>query len=810
MLNQSFSNAGDINKFFEEKTGKKFIDYFNSTHATRGAFGNNNGKPPITAITAKNAGNWENVWNSLGILYGKETINLVEFLAINIAMAIETGSSYYPGSEIVGNNANPGISYAFNVIGSKKSYNTLTDVGNITAFKLYSDKDYIAAHGHKPFGNILKNTSNTTWDTSSFPYSSNKNDTAKDGSLSGFIFEADFMKFRGRGYIQTTGRNNYIEIIKFILSYSGSNATLLKYKSKWDVYGTNYGTIATVSSNSDWDDLFKNTDLIIPNVAVNIHAKGAGKKNGGPNQSLYTSIDVSVGEDKVLRVEGPVWWVGKRINGSPKYALSVLERVKQIIDDLNSSDPDKKPFEGQASGNPTEDAQTFNNDQREDDSNKSDKEIKPKVESLTNFFKPDENILKIIPIIYDDTTTIDRKRKEKFDAGYVPLLSYGNYPIESNNIKTFVMDSNGFLPRIVTSFTDATGTMDDTTFPLDDTNIKVFLHSRTKSLRHIFMQFKITNFRKYGKTIYVEGEADINTMFYHRFEAYQNMTSFEMLQEYAKKSGLGFNSNITNTNDKMTWINPGMCGKEFLQDVISRSYSSDDAFMWGYVDFYYNLNLVDLEKQFNLDISNQGGIVTSGEGLSEKQDEEKITSLYLTSDGSVRSSNIYFESYQLINQSSGISIKRAYKNLVKYYNTVDKNFNIYSIESMTSNDDNTIILKGKPQETDFFSEHITSDYTGKVDVDNMYSNFNYAPIQNAQNLEDIQKIGIIVELPTPNFNLYRFQKIKVILMNDRSSASSTMVNKRLSGNWIIIGISFKLVSGKYKQEVTLIRRELSL
>ena len=34
------------------------------------------------------------------------------------------------------------------------------------------------------------------------------------------------MKFRGRGFIQTTGRVNYIELINFIQQYNGTNSTL--------------------------------------------------------------------------------------------------------------------------------------------------------------------------------------------------------------------------------------------------------------------------------------------------------------------------------------------------------------------------------------------------------------------------------------------------------------------------------------------------------------------------------------------------------------------------------------------------------
>ena len=45
ILNQTFSNAGDIDAFFVEKTGKKYVEYYNEVHA-------NNAKPaPLFATS---------------------------------------------------------------------------------------------------------------------------------------------------------------------------------------------------------------------------------------------------------------------------------------------------------------------------------------------------------------------------------------------------------------------------------------------------------------------------------------------------------------------------------------------------------------------------------------------------------------------------------------------------------------------------------------------------------------------------------------------------------------------------------------
>ena len=59
------------------------------------------------------------------------------------------------------------------------------------------------------------------------------------------------------------------------------------------------------------------------------------------------------------------------------------------------------------------------------------------------------------------------------------------------------------------------------------------------------------------------------------------------IEKICAESEIGFNSNISNTEDKMAWKNTQKKIYEFMTDIVARSYISDESFMGAYIDYYY-------------------------------------------------------------------------------------------------------------------------------------------------------------------------------------------------------------------------------
>lgn len=395
--------------------------------------------------------------------------------------------------------------------------------------------------------------------------------------------------------------------------------------------------------------------------------------------------------------------------------------------------------------------------------------------------------------------------------GYIPLVWYNAYQIDAENIRYLSLFNDGIAPSMTLTFVDTLGLMKDKAFPLDDTRVTLFLNSRSDQLKPIFLQFKITDFTNNNGILSIDSSLDADGLYIKKFKSYTSMTSNQALQEICKEIGLGFNTNVVDTNDKMTWINTGKKPYNFIDEILDHTYLSDESFVAGYIDYYYNFNFVDIQKEMSRDINNELGIMSNSLGeILKLSDINDIGRLILSNDASVSGTNAYFYSYRIINESTSTSLKNGYSDVVKYYDMLDKSLFNFNVESLNNNADKSIILKGAPQDETFYKSNQNFVYGGKFDSDNSHKNFNYTKVQNNRNIIDAQKIGIEIELNTPNYNVYKFQKIKLIISSNTPTPAAEMINQRLSGDWFIVDIKYRFFDGALSQVITLIKRELEL
>lgn len=424
------------------------------------------------------------------------------------------------------------------------------------------------------------------------------------------------------------------------------------------------------------------------------------------------------------------------------------------------------------------------------------------------FLKPIE-----MPVPADSNKTANQE--ELKHLGLTPFIWYNGYQIKENDIYYLVLYYKGMVPAVEVNFIDSVAILKKVGFPGSDSTFDVFMNSGSKVLKSIHLRMKIDNFQENANKSYtMTGTLDLRDFYKVNYKSWTG-TSFDVLREMSKELKIGYNSNIDKTNDEMKWTNTGMTWREFIGDVVRHSYIADDSFTLAYIDFYYCMNYVDLEKEWRRDVNADVGIVSTGTNQVDTKlpEEDKVAPLVLMNEKSTNSSNTYFNNYSVQNNATNKAISNGQFTISKYYDTASKQFLIFNVDSLTSQDDSKVILKGKPADATELETNYTTVFGGRVDLSNVHKNYLYADVLNSRNLTDLSKIVVTLEIPQLNFNLYKFQKIRIQFINEAPTIVEEDLNqKRISGEWMIVDIKFSWQAtgnqGTTVQTVTAVRKEL--
>lgn len=646
-----------------------------------------------------------------------------------------------------------------------------------------------------------------------------KRDKDSDGSVVGNSIEGDGHRYRGRGFNQLTFKSNYKEIGIKIGQDLVKNPDILNddvsiaAKALIQYYITSFKSAPKdaleafgVSKLSTSIQTINNIDNL--KSAVQSFYQATQGWGGWKNKVIkYEKDSYTSSDGSLIFPSEPTGGYSRSRNLAPHFyeKLSGTEPIKEEIP--ITEDPPKVnsdvPIQQSNSEDQPQSSQTT------DQFNKKNGSI----QKLTQFFGPNISPTEI-SIDINNFSPKDTESLSK-GIGFIPFIWYNGLQISYSDISTFTLKYQNTIPVINLIFKDTFGIMRQDGFPLDDSIITIFINSRSKSLRSIKMDFKILSFKDFGSDEYsIFGSCDIPKLYIRKFESIRNSTSHESLRQTSKQIDIGFCSNIENTNDKMTWIRPGSPSYDFIDDLVKKSYISDSSFLYYYIDFYYNLCFVDISKELSRDVSNELMINSFGYSdtqiVDEKSSEEEIK-MILTTDKSFESSVGYIENFEIINKSTKISLENSYRVSSKIYNSNQKEFLMFDLETQTSDGDKSIILKGRPTDQSFFKENVDGIWLGKQDTDNSHSNYNYSEIQNRINLDEITKIGAILTLSNPNFNLYKFQKITIIFSVDKQTPSNTdQFLKRITGDWLISDIEFNFNGDRLTQKIKVIKTELSM
>ena len=411
-------------------------------------------------------------------------------------------------------------------------------------------------------------------------------------------------------------------------------------------------------------------------------------------------------------------------------------------------------------------------------------------------------------------TPENKEMQEEFanGMGYLPIIWYNVYQIDMQDVQVLSINYEGILPILTLVFRDSMGLMKDKGTPIDNNSITIFISSRSKKLRPVHLDFKIKTFTNMDGLMNITGTIDIDNLYVRSYKTYKDSTSNKALQDVCKEIGLGFNTNVGETNDRMNWINTGSTPYEFMQEILDHAYISDESFVSGNIDLFYNFNFVDIQKELSRDINKELGVSSTNlaDVLKLPTTTDEPSNLFISNDESVKGTNNFFSNYKVYNVATKTALDVGYSDNSVYYDTNIKKVWSFDVHSMNLNEDSSIVLKGGNKDGQFYDNNKRFVYSGKLDSDNSHVNYNYTKTNNDRNIFETEKLATEIELPFPNFNLYRFQKLKLIFSHNVSTPAAPQINSRYTGDWLIIDIKYFFAQGKFKQKISLVRRELGL
>lgn len=452
----------------------------------------------------------------------------------------------------------------------------------------------------------------------------------------------------------------------------------------------------------------------------------------------------------------------------------------------------------------------------------------------------------------------------------VPFVLLNQYQFQQADVQSFLLDNSGKLPKVTIKLIDRKNTFGVDSFPRDGDLLTIMMNSKnTSTFKSIHMDFDITSINAKQavegeqNTIIVSGIAKIPRLYSEDCRSFDTATSLDHLEEVARDLQLGLATNIDTTDDLQTRIQAYTTAFDFIEETVNTSYISDDSFQRFYIDQYYYLNYIDVNRVFNSPNPPleelQASMISMTDTLAERgidpEDADDVEApLMLTNYKNAKGFNHFINAFNLINNSSEISTVYGYKRDIMIYDDAaeaGERKQEFTVEALTTEEllEYEEPLKGRRNE-DRYETHKKYKYIGRQDVGedgigNVHPSSNFAKLHQAQNLAEIEKIKLKVVLESFNPSIYKYQKIPVLIyeynkervdailkynkfLADQGFNNSVMgldpavqeeynednrpdqaLNRFLSGYYVIENINYKynVNIGNIIQEVTLIRRE---
>ena len=436
-----------------------------------------------------------------------------------------------------------------------------------------------------------------------------------------------------------------------------------------------------------------------------------------------------------------------------------------------------------------------------------------------------------------------------------PIIRINDMVLGKDDIQSMLISSKGFLPTIELSLKFANTALISKNMPKDGDMISVFVRTNTSAINYLRNDFIINHVdsnissKSANNTVFLRGE-----LFIEGFTSNNNTfgiigTSKDVMKEIAKKFKMGFAYNdADDMNDLQNWLCCFSSPQVFIEDVTRHSWKNNMSFFKSWVDLYYNLCFVNVNKFLSSDENPEDEIdltffsstvaLNDLTSSNDKPDDAKPFLKVFSNFDSFKGSSFYISKWHPVNRSNSLS--SGYSNIIHSF-THNQNVYIENKDNCedtlivnpvydTSKLDSYIILRGRAKYDEnanpdneqarvnysmqnTYINHIWSGVEYKMDKDensssnntwsgNVHHNYHNAAYQNEINDIELNKLYIEVVCDGLCLQVMRGERVPVFLkyntpLDKNISPDDPAFNRFYSGYYIVDSIEYKY-NGKVK------------
>lgn len=376
----------------------------------------------------------------------------------------------------------------------------------------------------------------------------------------------------------------------------------------------------------------------------------------------------------------------------------------------------------------------------------------------------------------------------------LPIVMLNALEIQEGMLVRLEIDCMGFMPKLMMTMdiSKSKTSFLDNVFPRAGDVVSIFMRAPNDTLKPIRNDYEVISVDYIGggipggagsSLVRLTGRLFIPDLYLEK-SFVENGTGYETLKKIASELSLGFASNEDNTDDTMKWYGLGNY-ENFINQVTDHVWKNEESFFTSFIDFYYNLNLVNVNKQFTFSLDGQPGVISD---LNIRvPDEEKTLEIEqkifsLTNNPNYSSRNNFINDFNIINNATLITAKEGILKDYSFYDFSSKSFVLDSVPVLNTKDaPSTVVPLGIMKTLGIQPNKTWLGMQYSEPIGNVHKNYSYAKLINNFNLSEIEKIIVEVKLASPNFFIHKGQRLATIIYNYGDATETITSNNQAAG-----------------------------